>query len=70
MCDKNKKIPSESSELTISPHLFALLRLAREECVECRQPLEDAEENETWQYFGENKYCYDCWETLELETQL
>lgn len=70
MCDKNNKISSETSELIISPHLFTLLRLAREECEECRQPCEDEEENETWQYFEGHKYCYDCWETLELESQL
>ena len=43
-----------------------------EECYGCRQPCEEDDENSTWQYFPVDgyKYCYACWEELELEKQL
>lgn len=47
-----------------------LLEQTQDECAECRQPCEDDEENESWKYFDGSKYCYSCWEELELEKQL
>ena len=47
-----------------------LLAQTQDECYECRQPCEEADENESWQYFDGSKYCYSCWEELELEKQL
>jgi hypothetical protein len=49
-----------------------LLEQTKDECYECRQPCEEEDENETWQYFTVDgyKYCYSCWEELELEKQL
>lgn len=61
-----------NSNVDLLSLLPMLLEQTQDECVECRQPCEESEENESWQYFPNDglKYCYDCWETLELEKQL
>ena len=69
MCDKNKNL--EDAIDLINTHYKLLIELSEDECAECRQPCEDEDENSTWQYFSDgHKYCYDCWETLELEKDL
>jgi len=72
MCDKNKKISLQDSLDLINTCLPILLEQAQEECINCRQPCEEEDENSSWQYFPNDgyKYCYDCWEELELESQL
>jgi hypothetical protein len=67
MCDKNNL--SHSAEL-IATFFPILEQLRQEECENCRQPCDDVDENETWQYFEGFKYCYDCWDELNLENQL
>ena len=67
MCDKNNDIKHID---IINMFLPILSELEQEECLNCRQPCEDIDENESWQYFDGNKYCYDCWEELKLESKL
>ena len=50
--------------------LGELIIQTQDECIECRQPCEEDDENSTWQYFEGEKYCYDCWNDLELESKL
>lgn len=69
MCAKNKDF-DDNIDL-INYHLPRLQKQTQDECAECRQICEPEDENEYWQYFVDgNKYCYDCWETLELEKRV
>lgn len=70
MCDKNNQKPLDNSLDLINTFLPLLTKLSQEECQNCRQHCEETDENETWQYYIDGyKYCYDCWDELDLENQ-